>query len=198
LIDLVSLKLEPIICGDTNINYLGENYKKMQLESLLDTYNLAQIIYFPTRISSTSVSLIDVFLDRNVYKNVQVHSVINGLLDHDGQILILGNLQVMRQFDYVRVSRDINDENIECGIGGKTIIWLKSYLENRRQRVELFNMEHGRCCSGWETVKYGVPQGSILDPLSFLLHINDLPSVLNTDNKLLLLYADDTSIGYQY
>jgi hypothetical protein len=108
---LVSLKLEPIICGDTNINYLGGNYKKVQLQSLLDTYNLAQIIDFPTRISSMSVSLIDVFLDRNVYKNVQVRSVINGLSDHDGQILILKNLQVMRQVDYVRVSRDINDEN---------------------------------------------------------------------------------------
>jgi hypothetical protein len=80
----------------------------VQLQSVLDTYNLAQIIDFVTRVSSTSVSLIgNVFLDRNVYKNFKVHSVINGLLDHDGQILILGNLQVMRQDDYVRVYRDI-------------------------------------------------------------------------------------------
>jgi hypothetical protein len=45
---LVSLKLEPIIGGDTNINYLKDNQRKMQLQSLLDTYNLAQIIDYPT------------------------------------------------------------------------------------------------------------------------------------------------------
>jgi hypothetical protein len=51
---------------------------KRQLKSLLDTYNLAQIIDFPTRIGPTSASLIDnFFLDRNVYNNFQAHSVIN-------------------------------------------------------------------------------------------------------------------------
>ena len=79
------------------------------------------------------------------------------------------------------------------GICGKTIMWLKSYLENRKQRVELYNNEKGKSCSGWETVKYGVPQGSILGPLLFLLYINDLSFVINTDIKL-LLYADDTSV----
>jgi hypothetical protein len=113
LLYLVSIKLELIICGDTNINYLIESYKKAQLQSVLDTYNLVQIIYFPTRISSTSVLLIDnFFLDRNIYNKLQVYSAINGLSDHDGQILILENLQVMRQSDHVSAFREINEEKI--------------------------------------------------------------------------------------
>jgi hypothetical protein len=79
------------------------------------------------------------------------------------------------------------------GIGGITVIWLKSYLENIRQRVELYNNEHGKYCSGWETVKYWVPQGLIVGPLLFLLYIIDLLAALITENKL-LLYANDTSI----
>jgi hypothetical protein len=61
-----------------------------------------------------------------------------------------------------------------------------------RQRVELYNNRNGKCCSDWGTVKYGVPQGSIPGPLLFLSYINDLPSALSTDNKL-LLYVNDTS-----
>jgi hypothetical protein len=95
--------LEPIICGDTNINYLNENQRKIQLQSLLGTYNLAQLIDFPTRLGPASVLLIDnFFLDRNAHIKFQAHSVINGFLDHDGQILILENLQVTRQSDYVK------------------------------------------------------------------------------------------------
>jgi hypothetical protein len=110
---LVNLKLEPIICGDTNTEYLSKNHKKLQLQFLLDTYNLAQVIVFPTRKGPTSASLMDnFFLDRNIYNKFQAYSVINGLSDHDRQILITENLQVMRQSDYVRAFRDINDENI--------------------------------------------------------------------------------------
>ncbi|PNF22769.1 hypothetical protein B7P43_G06670 [Cryptotermes secundus] len=130
---LVSLKLEPIICGDTNINYLSENCKKVQLQALLDTYNLTQIIEFPTRISTTSVSLIDhFFIDKNAYNKFQVCSAINGLSDHDGQILILGDMLVMRQSDHVRAYRDINEENIVC---------FQRALQNENW-IEVYNQEN--------------------------------------------------------
>ena len=46
-------------------------------------------------------------------------------------------------------------------------------------------------CSNWSSVLAGVPQGSILDPLLFLLHINDLPDGLESSVKI---FADDTSL----
>ena len=71
------------------------------------------------------------------------------------------------------------------GISGDLLIWFKNYLSGRKQFV--FELSD----SG--LVKAGVPQGSVLDPLLFLLYINDI-----TDNlgNLARLFADDTSLSY--
>jgi hypothetical protein len=84
----------------------------MQLQSLFDSYYLAQITDFPTRVGPNSASLVNnFFLDRNDYNKFQVHLVLNGLSDHIGQIVVLDNLQVMWQVDCTRSSREINEEN---------------------------------------------------------------------------------------
>jgi hypothetical protein len=68
------------------------------------------ILDFPTGIDPDSASLIDsFFLDGNAYNTFQVHPVLSGLSDHDGQILVLDNLQVMRHADCIRAY--INEEN---------------------------------------------------------------------------------------
>ena len=73
------------------------------------------------------------------------------------------------------------------GISGNFLSLLKSFLSNRFQQVVL----NGQC-SSWSSVLVGVPQGSILRPLLFLLiYIHDLPENLQSTVKL---FADDTSL----
>ena len=83
--------MEFILCGDLNINYIGTNNKKTQLDNLLKTYNLIGTVHFPTRIASTSISSVDIiFVDsRNSYT---IKPYINGLSDHDAHLLKLNNL----------------------------------------------------------------------------------------------------------
>ena len=72
------------------------------------------------------------------------------------------------------------------GIRGTTNSWFKSYLTNRQQFVEL-----NGCRSPCLPLTTGVPQGSILGPLLFLLYINDLPSAANLK---CVMFADDCNL----
>ena len=77
------------------------------------------------------------------------------------------------------------------GIMGKFYNLVKSYLEGRYKKVILGHNNETE--STWKEIHHGVPQGSILGPILFLIYINDLPKLAFNDTKI-LLYADDTSI----
>ena len=72
------------------------------------------------------------------------------------------------------------------GVKGNLLETLTNFLNDRKQRVVL-NGQHSK----WANIEAGVPQGSILGPLLFLIYINYLPDNLISNSKL---FADDTSL----
>lgn len=73
-----------------------------------------------------------------------------------------------------------------AGVTGEVLAWLKNYLKDRKHRVVLPS-----ATSGWKYIQAGVPQGSILGPLLFLLYINDIVTDIDSNIRL---FADDTSL----
>ena len=104
----------------------------------------------------------------------------------NGEIVLGLFLDFSKAFD--TVNHSILFQKLEFyGIRGNSLEWFKSYLTGRKQYVE-YNGAH----SSKQTITCGVPQGSILGPLLFLLYINDLAYV---SNKIFaLLFADDSNM----
>ena len=71
------------------------------------------------------------------------------------------------------------------GIRGHPLKLFRSYLENRTQAVR-----YKKSISEYKIIKVGIPQGTILGPLLFLIYVNDISNFSDTCTSI--LYADDT------
>ena len=102
------------------------------------------------------------------------------------QVSLLLLIDFSKAFDMVE--HKILLEKLEhYGIRGHALKWLESYLSNRKQFVSINGSE-----SSMKIMEHGIPQGSILGPLLFIIYINDIPEVAHFAK--FILYADDANI----
>ena len=103
-----------------------------------------------------------------------------------GNVTLAAFIDLKKAFDTVNHNILLEKLNY-MGIKGDTLSWIKSYLNNRYQKTIC-----NSTLSDLGKIKCGVPQGSILGPLFFLVYIDDIKNILAENNYQ--LYADDTVI----
>ena len=94
-------------------------------------------------------------------------------------------MDFQKAFDSVPHQRLISKLS-SYGISGDLLTWLEAFLSHRRQRIAVNN-----ATSVWAPVTSGIPQGTVLGPILFVIFVNDLPNNLTSET---LMFADDTKL----
>ena len=161
------------------------------------------------------LNVISKILERIVYKRLLSYLQTNSILstfqfgfrkNHSSEMALVMSTEFIRHsldagdnvlgvFLDLRKAFDVVPHDIlllklrHYGIRGVPLQWFSSYLSDRKQSVKI-----NQSVSSLLPVEYGVPQGSILGPLLFLIFINDLKPSTVADTTRLTLFADDTTL----
>ena len=161
-----------------SLPYLSKIYERAMANRLIDFFDKFNIIHASQfgfqRGKSTSDAIHH--LTEFIYSSL-----------HDSKAVLNVQLDLRKAFDTVDYEL-LNNKLFQYGIRGIALAWLKSYLSNRQQYVCIKSES-----SDVKSVHIGVPQGSILGPILFLVFINDLP--LCSEKLHTTLFADDTTLS---
>ena len=216
--DIIQYILEPlkkIFNLSIQTNTFPDNMKIAIIKPLYKTNDKQQISnYRPISLLPQISKIFEKIIFNRLSKYIFKHNIINknqyGFVPRSNTTLSLLNMQyfilhklspkkklatifldLKKAFDVV--DHDILLDKLECiEFRGDTNLFIKSYLTNRNIITRIDNTLSSR-----KIIRYGVPLGSVLGPLLFIIFINDISNIFNNEqvnNININLYADDTSI----
>lgn len=145
-----------------------------------------RILHYASKFSLFSKSQYGFLKDLSTYHALVsfTEKVYKSLDDKEHTIGVF--IDLSKAFDTVQ-HKIMLDKLFSYGVRGIALSWFHSYLSNRQQCVKV-----GSSTSQFKQITTGVPQGSVLGPILFLLYVNDLPSVSTSLSSI--LFADDTTL----
>ncbi|KAK9511601.1 hypothetical protein O3M35_000225 [Rhynocoris fuscipes] len=160
----------------SNFSKVLERIFFSRISSFLNSHSLLYKNQHGFRSDHSTTTAITALLNL-IYKDLNDHKYTVGLF-----------LDLSKAFD--SVPHDLLFEKLNLyGIRGLALKWLSSYLSDRYQMVLVNGVNSNKL-----PVTKGVPQGSTLGPLLFLIYINDLGTTINANDSSLILYADDATL----
>ncbi len=176
--------------------------KKLGLQLILPNYRPISNLPFVSKVVERSVSfqLVDHLKSDGLFEIFQSaytegRSPETALLKVQNDILMgmenqcvtaLMLLDLSAAFDTVDHQILLTRLEQRVGITGKALEWIRSYLHDRRQMVKIKN-----CTSDTHILECGVPQGSVLGPILFIIYILPLGDIIRSHNLMFHLFADD-------